>query len=139
MVDANTIIRKISAMRKYLKLLEGYKKYSRKEIESSVILRGSAERYLYLACQAAIDLGEAIISFKNFRRPGTYAEIFYILGEEKAVSKPLEEKLVQMARFRNVVAHDYEDLDFGIIHQTIASDIDDLAEFANVAENYLNL
>ena len=83
MVDINTIIRKISSVKKYLKLLESYKKYTRQKIELDPILRGSAERYLYLACQAAIDLGEAVISFKNFRKPGTYSEIFYILAKKK--------------------------------------------------------
>jgi len=139
MVDINVIIRKISSVRKYLKLLENYKKYSRQEIESDATLRGSAERYLYLACQAAIDLGEAVISFKNFRKPGTYSEIFYILGEEKVVSQEFEEKLANMAKFRNIVAHDYDNLDFGIIYKAIIEDINDLSEFANIIEKYLNL
>ncbi|UMX47823.1 MAG: DUF86 domain-containing protein [Candidatus Nealsonbacteria bacterium DGGOD1a] len=139
MVDINTVIRKISAVKKYIKLLGNYEKYSIEEIKSDVFLRGSAERYLYLACQAALDLGEAVISFKDFRKPGTYSEIFYILGEEKVIPQKLEKKLVEMAKFRNVVAHDYENLDFGIIYKAIIEDINDLSEFANIVEKYFNL
>ena len=74
---------KISSIQKYLKILERYKNYSREELENNIDIRGAAERYLYLVAQAAIDLAEAVIAYKKFRKPGTLAESFDILKEEK--------------------------------------------------------
>jgi hypothetical protein len=49
MTDKNAIENRISAAKKYLKILERYKKYSQAEIEKDVDIKGAVERYLYLA------------------------------------------------------------------------------------------
>lgn len=130
---------KISHIQKYLKLLERYKKYSQKEIEGNPDLKGAVERYLYLATQATLDLGEAVIAFKEFRRPGTYTEVFYILDEEEFISKDLSEKLVNMTKFRNIIAHDYEKVDFGIVYDALRNRLGDIEEFIKAAKEKLNL
>jgi hypothetical protein len=50
MTNLSTIENRISAVQKYLKILERYKKYSRKEIETNIDLRGAIERYLLSGC-----------------------------------------------------------------------------------------
>lgn len=139
MSSLSVIETKISHIQKYLKLLARYKEFSQKEIEQNLDLRGALERYLYLAVQATLDLGEAIIAFKEFRRPGTYTDVFYILGEEKLVSSDLSEKLVNMTKFRNVIAHDYEKVDFGIIYDALKNRLMDIEEFVKSVKEKLNL
>lgn len=130
---------KISNIQKYLGHLERYKQFSQQEIISDPDRQAALERYLYLAVQATIDLGEAIIAFKSFRRPGTYTEVFYILDEAGFVPKKLSEKLINMAKFRNVVAHDYEAVDFGIMYDALQNRLEDIKEFIMVAKQNLNL
>ena len=120
---------KISHIRKYLRILDGYQKYSRKEIEGSIDLKGAVERYLYLAAQATIDLSEAAVAYKNFRKPTTMSESFYILNEEKIISNELTEKLVKMTGFRNAVAHDYEKLNYEIVYDVLQNRLKDIEEF----------
>ena len=139
MSSLSVIETKISHIQKYLKLLERYKEFSQKEIEHNPDLRGAVERYLYLTVQATLDLGEAIISFKEFRRPGTYTDIFYILGEEKFVSADLSGKLVRMTKFRNVIAHDYEKVDFGIVYDALKNRLMDIEKFIKSVKDELNL
>lgn len=138
MSNLSVIEAKISHIQKYLKLLERYQEFSQKEIEQNPDLRGAVERYLYLAVQATLDLGEAIIAFKGFRRPGTYTDVFYILEEEKFVSTDLSEKLVNMTKFRNVIAHDYEKVDFGIVYDALKSRLTDIEEFTKSVKEKLN-
>lgn len=71
MTNLSVIENKISAARKYLKILEGYKKYPKEGIKNNLDIRGAVERYLYLAVQATIDLAEAVIAYKKFRKPTT--------------------------------------------------------------------
>ncbi len=139
MSSLNVIEAKISHIQKYLKLLSRYKGFSQKEIEENPDLKGAAERYLYLAVQATLDLGEAIISFKELRRPGTYTDVFYILEEENFISKDLTEKLVNMTKFRNVLAHDYEKVDFGIVYDALKNRLMDIKELVKSAQDKLNL
>lgn len=139
MSNLNIIETKISHIQKYLGLLNRYKKFSQKEIEQSPDLKGALERYLYLAVQATLDLGEAIIAFNDFRRPGTYTEVFYILDEEKLISKDLSEKLVNMTKFRNIIAHDYEKVDFGILYDALQNRLIDIETFIGAVKEKLSL
>lgn len=132
MTELATIENKISAIRKYLKILERYKKFSQEEIENDVDRRGAVERYLYLACQAAIDLAEAFISYRNFRKPTTFGETFQILSEEDVIPHELAEKLMKMAGFRNIIAHDYEIVSYAIVMDTLKNGSRDLEEFAKI-------
>jgi len=130
---------KISSIQKYLQILKEFQKFSQKQIEEDLYLKGSSERYLYLLTQSVLDLAEAVISFKNLRRPQTYSEFFDILQEEKFILPDLTEKLVKMAKFRNVIAHDYENLDFGIIYDVLQNHLQDVEEFLSQIKAKINL
>lgn len=139
MTNVNVIETKISSIQKYLKILAEYKKYSQKEIETDLNLKGAVERYLYLLTQAAIDLAEAIIALKDFRRPTTYSEAFHILHEEDFLTADLTERLVRMAGFRNIIAHDYEDVDFVILYDVLQHRLGDVEQFLKDSKNKLKL
>ena len=129
MTNLTVIENKISAVRNYLKILGRYKKYTQKEIENNLDLKGAVERYLYLAVQATIDLAEAVIAYKKLRKPSTLSESFYILKEENIISDKLSEKLVKMTGFRNVIAHDYDRLDYSIVFDVLKNKLKDVEDF----------
>ena len=129
MTNFAIIENKISSIKKYLSILTGYQKYTQSEIETAVDLRGAIERYLYLAIQATIDLAEAVISFKNLRKPSTLSESFDILAENNLLDAILTEKLVKMTGFRNLIAHDYERLNYDIVYDILQNRLGDLEEF----------
>lgn len=123
---------KISSIKKYLKILDGYKKYSRENIENDLNIKGAVERYLYLAVQATIDLAESVIAYKKFRKPSTMAESFYILQEGGIISSELTMKMVGMTGFRNAIAHDYEKINYDLVYKIIQKDIKDVEEFVKI-------
>lgn len=125
---------KISDARKYLKILERYKKYSKEEILNDIDVKGALERYLYLATQSVIDLAEAIIAYKKFRKPTTLSDTFYILNEENIITTDLMEKMIKMTGFRNTIAHDYAKLNYDIVYNTLHNNLKDIQEFLNVAD-----
>ncbi len=134
MTNFAIIENKISSVKKYLAILADYKKYARPEIETAVDLRGAIERYLYLAIQAAIDLAEATISYKNLRKPSTLSESFNILEENNLISADLAEKLIKMTGFRNLVAHDYENLNYDIVYDILQNRLPDIEDFIKQIE-----
>ena len=133
MTSIHVVENKISDVRKYLQILERYKGYSRGEIETNIDIRGAVERYLYLATQSAIDLAEAIISFKGLRKPSTLGESFSILCENGIVSAELTQKLIPMAGFRNVIAHDYTKIDYDKVYHVLHHGLQDLEAFIAAA------
>jgi uncharacterized protein YutE (UPF0331/DUF86 family) len=139
MSNLAVIEKKISSIKKYLKLLQRYKGLNQDKIEADQDLKGAVERYLYLATQATIDLGEGVIALNGFRRPGTYTDIFYILEEENFITKDISEKLVEMSKFRNVIAHDYEKIDFSIVFDALQDRLVDIEGFIKVVEEKLKI
>jgi uncharacterized protein YutE (UPF0331/DUF86 family) len=132
MTNLSIIENKISSAKKYLKILEKYQKYSQEEIENDVDRRGAVERYLYLAAQSSIDLADALIAYKNFRKPATLGESFRILEENGVILPELTEKMVKMTGFRNVVAHDYDKINYDIIYDMLQNRLDDIKVFLEV-------
>ncbi len=136
MTNLSVIENKISAARKYLKILERYKKYTEKEIEEEIEedldIRGAFERYIYLAIQSTIDLAEAVISYKNLRKPSTMSEAFYILNEEGIISSDLKTKLSKMVGFRNLIAHDYDKINYEIAYSILQEGLNDIHEFLRI-------
>jgi uncharacterized protein YutE (UPF0331/DUF86 family) len=139
MSSISVIESKISSIKKYLGILKRFKDLSKQEIEEDLTKKGALERYLYLATQASIDLAEAIIAYKEFRRPTTYSESFYILEEEEFLTKELSDKLVNMTKFRNIIAHDYENVDFSILYDAVQNRLGDIEEFIRETQDELRI
>lgn len=130
MTNINIVEELISSIKKYIKILsESFKKYSQEKIEGDLFLKASLERYLYLVIQETINLAEAVISLKDFRRPDSYSNAFEILEEEKIISPNLCRKMVDMTGFRNIVSHDYKKLNFKIIYDVLQNGLADIKEF----------
>ncbi len=132
MTNIDVIENRVSAIKKYLNILDGFKRYSAEEIAHDIIVKGAVERYLYLAVQTTIDLAEAVIAYKKFRKPSTMGESFYILSEEKIISREFAEKLAKMVGFRNVVAHDYEEVDSGVVFNILHHELSDIENFIKI-------
>jgi uncharacterized protein YutE (UPF0331/DUF86 family) len=69
--------------------------------------------------QASIDLTGAVISYKKLRKPSTMSESFHILKEAEIIPPELSKQMVQMTGFQNIIAHDYEDLNYDIVYAVL--------------------
>ena len=72
MTSVDILKRKLSQIKKYFSILKPLRKYEKEKIENDEIIYGAVERYLYLLSQATIDFAEAVISYSNLRKPGSY-------------------------------------------------------------------
>ncbi len=129
MSNIDVIENKISAIRRYLGFLEPYKHYKAEELAPDPTVRGAVERYLYLVAQATIDLAEALIAFKDLRKPTTLGESFDILEEANIIPSALKENLVKMVGFRNILAHDYGEIDYKIVVDVLRNRLGDIEQF----------
>ena len=104
---------------KRMSAAKDYQQYSLQEIEQDKKLRGAIERELYVISQAVIDLAEALIAYKKFRKPTTMREAIDILGEEKVLPIPFIAEFDGIVGFRNALAHDYEDLKLEVVYDVL--------------------
>jgi len=95
------------------------------------------ERHLQVATQVAIDLGTWIIADHGWREPRTYADTFYVLGDEGFLDSALANRLAEMARYRNVLVHAYMDVSNEVTARLASEGLADLqALAARFAEEY---
>ena len=120
---------KLSQIRKYLTDLEDFKKYTSQQIKQDKLIQAASERYLYLAIQAAIDLAEAIVAYKNLRKPAALRESFEILRENNLINQELADKMGRAVGFRNILAHQYDDIDYDIVYDVLQNRLPDIEQF----------
>lgn len=119
MSNIEVIENKISYIKKRLGIAKEYQRYSLLDLERDSLVKNAVERELYVIAQAVIDLAEAIVGFKNLRKPTTMREAIEILGEEKILPKEFVEEFINIVGFRNALAHDYEDLRLEVVHEVL--------------------
>ena len=130
MTSLHVIENKIASVERYLGILQDYSGLTADDVKNDVTLRGAIERYLYLVAQATIDLAEATIAYRGYRKPTTYRESFEILVEQKAIPADLGERIMRMAAFRNMLAHAYEHITCSAMMDVMGGSLSDVAEFA---------
>jgi uncharacterized protein YutE (UPF0331/DUF86 family) len=67
----------------------------------------SAKYLLIVAAEAALDICNHVAARRGGRSPEDYADCIAILAEIGAIDDVLRQRLVRMARFRNLLVHLY--------------------------------
>ncbi|MCL5611721.1 MAG: DUF86 domain-containing protein, partial [Chloroflexi bacterium] len=98
---------------------------------------GSAERFLQLAIEATIDIGSHIVSDLGLGQVNWYSDIAAILAEKNYISIDLREKWVRMIGFRNILVHDYLQVDLRIVYDVLQNRLTDLDELKESFTNFL--
>lgn len=86
---------------------------------------------LQRSAEQAIDLANHIIRKRKLGLPKESRESFKILAEAKIISDDLAGKLKKMIGFRNVIVHEYQELDINIMIDVVEHHLDDLIVYTN--------
>jgi uncharacterized protein YutE (UPF0331/DUF86 family) len=86
---------------------------------------------LQRAAEQAIDLANHVIKKRKLGLPKESRESFDILAEAGVIPRALADKLKGMVGFRNILVHQYEDLDVKIMVDVIEHRLGDLVDFTN--------
>jgi uncharacterized protein YutE (UPF0331/DUF86 family) len=84
---------------------------------------------LQQAIQGCIDLAMHVCVDDKLGSPGTAAEAFGLLHRDGRVSADLSDRLARSAGLRNLIVHQYGQLDREIIVSVIRNDLTDLEDF----------
>lgn len=87
------------------------------------------ERMLELLIITASDIVFHLIGAKGEPMPGSYRSAFLQAGGMGIISKELSKSLALGAGLRNILVHEYEDIDYNILHKSIPIAIKDFTTF----------
>ena len=80
-----------------------------------------------------------IIAEFVFDKPDTYADIPRILFANKVIPNRLNDQLVDLARLRNVLVHDYLYLDHEKVYQHIQKDPKIIRQFIKEVKKFVSM
>lgn len=86
---------------------------------------------LQRACEQCIDLANHIIREKKLGLPKESRESFDMLAKAGVIDSEMARDLKAMVGFRNILIHQYQRLDLGLMVQVIEQDLDGLIDFTN--------
>lgn len=129
MVNFQKVEKQLQMFDKYLGILKQFSHLSLVEFSGDPRNYGSAERFLQLAIETTLNIGNHIISTHNFEAPQDYSDIFNILGKHNILPNDFAGVLTNMARFRNRLVHVYWEVDTERVYNIIQTKLDDLESF----------
>ena len=137
MVDRERLARFIQELEKYLGQLSELQKMEKQEYLNNWRMYYVVDRTLHLALETFLNIGEIVITECKFRKPDTYADIPRILQENGVIPKELEEKLIDLAKFRNVLVHEYLYLNHEIVYKHLKTDPDIIKKYLSYVKKFI--
>lgn len=123
----------------YQRSLSRFKSISLEEYQKSDDIQTIVERKLQLSIQACIDIANYIIARKRLRIPDEEGNVFLVLAEEDIINEDIAQRMKGMVNFRNILIHEYLEIDNEIVHRNLTQNLSDFNEFAKSIIQYLDL
>ena len=131
------IASKLEMLEEYIAILKGYQHHDVEDLMRDHTLKGAVERYIEVALECMIDIGEMIISKEKLKRPDTYRDVFLLLGEHGILPNDFAKDLAPAAGFRNVLVHMYAKIDIDRLYYYLENNLEDMERFGEYIARYL--
>ena len=137
MAEEDVLLKRAEKTREFIEFLHEISgEYELEEFKNNRMIYGSSERFLHLTIEALIDMGNHIISSKNLGSVDNYKDIPRILLENDYIDSDQKELFVKIIGTRNILVHDYLDVDKEIVYRILNKNLGDLED---ILKNYLQL
>jgi uncharacterized protein YutE (UPF0331/DUF86 family) len=125
-VKAEVIRKRLGKLDEYLAILQGLRGYTYEEFTANPERYGSAERFLQLAIEVLTDLGNHVIADLRLGTVDSYSDIPRLLHDAGYIDLEACENWIRMIGFRNVLVHDYLDVDRRLVYEVLQQRLGDI-------------
>jgi len=137
-MDGQDVIQgRLKLLSEYVKDLRELQDVDLTTYTENKLIHRTVERTLHLAVEACLDIGQHIIVQEGFRTPEDNKDVFTVLGEEDILPRELLPDLINMARFRNLIVHNYAHIDNSVVFGILKRRLGDFDAFAQAVVRYL--
>lgn len=95
------------------------------------------DRRMEKAIESCIDIATHLAAGLELPRQEHASDIFLLLGKNNIFSKKLAEKFTGVIGFRNILVHEYADIDYRLAYSNLDEKLKDLKEFAREVLEFL--
>jgi uncharacterized protein YutE (UPF0331/DUF86 family) len=87
--------------------------------------------------QLSVDIGAHLIAGMDVPPPGTMGQTFDLLAQQGVVGKELANGLKKSVGFRNIAVHNYDSINWDIVHSIVKNQLREFSEFAKAIVEWL--
>ncbi len=137
MVDQDIIAQRLERLKTYVKQLRTIQKGGKKKVCKNPITFAAMERYLQLASECVLAVGNHVIAGLNLRKPATYDHIMQILADEKIIAKKVLSSSKPIPALRTLLVHDYDVVNREKLFDTSREVVHAFEELAKAYQKFL--
>ena len=137
--ERDKIIEKLDNLDEYLDYLKQIKEKTKDKDHflASFELFGSAERYVQLSIQSIMDMIHLVIIEGGLKRPDNNYRAVDELVENNIIKKELGKKLKSMIGLRNILVHEYGNIDREEIFKILQNNLQDVEEIRDALVDFI--
>lgn len=137
MIDTELVNRKLVMIAEDLARIEPLAARSRDAYLASETDETLAERYLERMIGRMLDVNFHLVVESGEAPPRDYFDSFLALGRLRVLTPELARQLAPCAGLRNRIAHEYDALDPGLVHEALAKAVTDVRDYLAAIRTHL--
>lgn len=131
-MDREVVEQKLESLRRCVQRIETRCPVEAETLCADFDLQDIVSLNLSRAVQLCVDIGAHLIAGMNVEPPGTMGQTFDILAQAALLPESLALSLKKAVGFRNIAIHNYDAINWYIVHSIAKYHLTDFSEFAKV-------
>ena len=136
-VNPDVLRKRLNKLEEYLTILERLRDYDRDAFLNDPERYGSAERFLQLAIEALSGMGHHVVADEDWGTVDRQRDVPARFREQERIGDDLEETWTRMVGFRNILVHDYLNVDRNTVYDVLQHDLDNIRRLRAVFARFL--
>lgn len=137
-MDREVVEQKIESLRRCLWRIETKCPADVATLAADIDLQDIISLNLSRAVQISVDIGTHLIAGMDVPAPNTMGQTFDLLCQAGMLNLELAGSLKKAVGFRNIAVHNYENINWEIVHSIVKYHLTDFNAFAKVVAEKLN-
>lgn len=136
-VDRAVMERRLAHLLESVDVLKEYQGLSLEELSASPKVYWAVQHGLQLCVQSVLDIASHLVATLGGPIGEEYRSHVLALGTLGILPQPFADRIAAMAGFRNVLVHEYIDVDLAEVRRVLTQNLGDFEEFASHIHAYL--
>jgi uncharacterized protein YutE (UPF0331/DUF86 family) len=137
-MDSEVVEQKLESLRRCVQRVADKCPADAETLTREVDLQDIVTLNLSRAVQMCVDIAAHLIASAEIPAPATMGQTFELLGQKGLIAADLAVRLQRAVGFRNIVIHNYEVIDWQVVHALARDHLGDFAAFARAIVEHLD-
>ena len=131
-MDREVVEQKLESLRRCVRRIETRCPADADTLAADFDLQDIVSLNLSRAVQLCVDIGAHLISGMDVPPPDTMGQTFDILAQSGVLNAELAHRLKKAVGFRNIAVHNYDAINWHIVHSIAKNHLTDFSAFARI-------